>query len=118
MSPDAHAPFGIAPGIHDKLLRLFDRTPGLVRVWIYGSRARGDARHESDIDLAIDWPDAGNAFVQLKDQIDDLGLIYRTDVLHWQDTLADDFRQRIERDRKVFWEPRHHDARSETRYCS
>ena len=96
MPPDADVRFGIAPGIHAKLLRLFDRTPGLVRVWIYGSRARGDARHESDIDLAIDWPDAGNAFLQLKDQIDESGLIYRTDVLRWQDTLADDFRLRID----------------------
>ena len=36
--------FGIAPGTLRKLRALFDRTPGLERVWVYGSRARGDYR--------------------------------------------------------------------------
>ncbi len=107
-------PFGIAPYVFAKLSHLFDATPGLGKVWVYGSRARGDARPESDIDLAIDWPDAGHDFLRLKDRIDALGLIYRTDVLHWQSTLAEDFRARIERDRKVFWEPRRHSAHVES----
>ncbi|WP_372826256.1 DEAD/DEAH box helicase family protein [Polaromonas sp.] len=104
------APFGIEPYVYAKLQRLFDQTPGLIRVWVYGSRGRGDARHESDIDLAFDWPEAGHDFLHLKDRIDGQGLIYRVDALHWQDTLAEDFRSRIERDRKVFWEPRRQSA--------
>ncbi len=98
--------FGIAPTAGAKLTTLFDRTPGLARVWVYGSRARGDHRRESDIDLALEW-EAGIATPPLLEaDVERLGLIYRTDVLDLSESLAEDFRKRIERDRKVFWEPR------------
>ena len=47
---------GIAPGSLAKLLAVFDQTPNVERVVLFGSRARGDFRHESDIDLALDAP--------------------------------------------------------------
>ena len=52
---DRGAPFfGIDEYIVAKLHGVFEQTPGLEAVWIHGSRARGYARLESDIDLAID----------------------------------------------------------------
>jgi predicted nucleotidyltransferase len=99
--PEADWPFGIAPTAHAKLLRLFGATPGLRQVWIYGSRARGDQRRESDIDLVADMPEGH--FAGLATALDDLGLIYRTDLLHWQSTLTPELRTRIERDRRPFW---------------
>ena len=103
--------FGIAPSSAAKLRDLFDTTPDLERVWIYGSRARGDHRDESDIDLAVDAPDIAAAdFSQLAGRLDDLGLIYRVDMLHLHSKLDQSFRSNIEHDRKVFWEPRRHAA--------
>lgn len=101
-------PFGIAPAAAAKLRRLFERTPGIARVWIYGSRANGNHRPESDIDLMVDLPEG--PFSSLWSAIDDLGLVYRTDVEHWQRELSADFRERVAHDRKVFWEPRRHEA--------
>jgi type III restriction enzyme len=103
--------FGIAPWSAAKLLDLFDTTPNLDRVWIYGSRARGDHRDESDIDLAVDAPEMTSTdFSRLAGRLEELGLIYRVDMLHLQSNLEQSFRSNIERDRKVFWEPRRHAA--------
>lgn len=97
-------PFGIAAASAAKLSALLDSIPGLRTAWIYGSRARGDARPDSDIDLALDFPDADpNEWARTANLIRDLDVIYMIDVVRWQDTLDPAFRTRIERDRKVFW---------------
>jgi type III restriction enzyme len=100
-------PFGIAPHAFARLQSLFDRTPGLLRVWIYGSRARGDQRSSSDIDLAFAH-EAGSAAVGLVSAVEDLELIYRSDVLNLADPISAELSARIARDRKLFWEPRRH----------
>jgi len=103
--------FGIDPHIVAKLRRVFDTTPGLETVWIFGSRAQGRARLESDIDLAVDSAVfSHDDFVALKGQIEDLELIYRTDVVWWQGLGDGVFRSQIEQYRQVFWQPRRHAA--------
>ena len=96
---------GVAPEQLAKLLALWDGATGLRRVWVFGSRARGDFRPASDIDLVLDMPDAAD-FSRLAGQVEALGLLYRVDMVRWQDPLEDGFRQQIARDRQLFWEPR------------
>lgn len=106
VSPDAsNWPFGIAPNVFAKLQALFENTPDLAKVWVYGSRARGDHRPSSDIDLAVEWQTPDKQWT-LSSGLEELELIYRTDLVNLADTLAPEFRARIERDRKIFWEPR------------
>ena len=97
--------FGIAPNVFAKLQALFEGTPGLGRVWVYGSRGRGDYRPSSDIDLAVEWQTPDKHWT-LSSGLEELELIYRTDLVNLADSLAPEFRSRIERDRKLFWEPR------------
>lgn len=106
---------GIAENTRAKLVQLFESTPGLERVWLFGSRARGDFRNESDIDLVVDAPALSSTDVsRLSGRLDELGLIYRVDLASWQDTLDERFRSLIEQDRKLFWEPRRHSAEVES----
>lgn len=106
MNDSRSCPFGIAPTSAGKLFGLFEATHGLVRVWIYGSRARGDHRPSSDIDLAVDAPGMSSPeFSSLNARLEALGLIYRVDLTHLHEVRDEGFRTRIERDRKIFWEP-------------
>ncbi len=44
------------------------RAAGLSALYLFGSQARGEAREESDIDLAFDVSDEANANFSLLDQ--------------------------------------------------
>lgn len=103
--------FGIERHALQQYRALCDATPGLRRVWIFGSRARDDWRERSDIDLAVDAPSWGkNEFRTFADALVQLPVVYSVDAVHWQDKLTEPFVERIERDRKVFWEPRQQSA--------
>jgi type III restriction enzyme len=102
-------PFGIAPGAYHKLQVLLENTKGLARVWIFGSRARGTQRNESDIDLALELDGSyPHAKSDLCDQLEQAAFLYRVDVCVLDDRLDARFRALVERDRKLFWEPRRH----------
>ncbi|HOM11791.1 MAG TPA: nucleotidyltransferase domain-containing protein, partial [Rubrivivax sp.] len=61
MNAPADADFGLAAATAADLRRVFAQTPGIDAVWIFGSRATGRARPESDIDLAVDAPELAPA---------------------------------------------------------
>jgi predicted nucleotidyltransferase len=42
----------------DRLVSKLAAQPRVQRIWLFGSRARGDARERSDIDIAIEAPEA------------------------------------------------------------
>lgn len=103
--------FGISRPTIDELRRAFERTPGIDGVWIFGSRARGDARDNSDIDLVIDAPDISDAaFAMLQRRLLDLPTLHTIDAVHWQAVTESRFRTEIERDRRLFWTPSRHPA--------
>lgn len=98
--------FGLAASTAAELRRVFAQTPGIQAVWIFGSRATGRERAESDVDLAVDAPamDA-TAFTTLLRRLDALPTLHKLDVVHWQAVSDPVFRTEIERDRQRFWAP-------------
>ncbi len=101
--------FGLSRSTADDLRRVFERTPGIAAVWVFGSRARGDARANSDIDLAVDAAELSDAgFAAMHRRLLDLPTLHKIDALHWQRTAELPLRAAVERDRKVFWQPVRH----------
>lgn len=64
------------------LRRIFRRFPCVREVRLFGSRATGQARRASDIDLAISAPDATpDQWLDLTDALDEAPIIYEFDVV-------------------------------------
>ena len=73
--------FGLSSETLNKLNSVFEKHKAIASVVIYGSRAKGNYRTGSDIDLTIKGDDISYAeFMQIKDQIDDLMLPYTVDL--------------------------------------
>jgi predicted nucleotidyltransferase len=73
---------GLTDTLYDELSTVFRRDSRVQRVILFGSRAMGTHREESDIDLAI----VGNDLtlkdaLTIQNNLDDLGYPYTFDVL-------------------------------------
>lgn len=70
----------------EALQKVFHQYPQIDSVWLYGSRAKGNWRNGSDIDLTI--MDNGLTLAQqltLENQIDDLLLPWSVDLSRYSD---------------------------------
>ena len=76
---------GIDKQIWQRILNTCFSFTHVKKVILYGSRARGNFRHGSDIDIAIDAPNmTSSEFSQLWNALDDLPIIYTLDIVHLQ----------------------------------
>ena len=77
----------------------FRRFPAVREVRVFGSRATGQARRASDLDLAISAPDATPLeWADLCDALENAPLIYELDVVRSDHTANQRLKEKIERD--------------------
>jgi predicted nucleotidyltransferase len=73
--------FGLKQQHIDAINRCFDQSPGIERVILYGSRAAGNYKNSSDIDLTIIGNDINyQQLSKIVNEIDDLMLPYKIDL--------------------------------------
>ena len=81
------------------LRRTFQRFPCIREVRLFGSRATGQARRTSDIDLAISAPDASpREWLELTAALDDAPIIYELDLLRPERTPQPRLLEKIARE--------------------
>lgn len=95
-------------GISDQTLQAIINTcttfPSVKRVILYGSRARGDYRNGSDIDIAIDAPEMSDKeFSRLWNSLDDLPIIYTMDIVQLQSLKNEQLLDAIRQEGRVIW---------------
>ena len=72
---------GLPPETIKKIQQVFARYPEIGRVCLYGSRAKGNYRHGSDIDLTIMGDELSSLrLLRVENELDDLLLPYKIDL--------------------------------------
>ncbi len=90
--------FGLARITLDKLESVFHQHDSIESVIIYGSRAKGNYKVGSDIDLTIKGSILPfSELMQVEDQIDDLFLPYRVDLSQYEKLKNTDLIDQINR---------------------
>ena len=77
--------FGLKPSTVEQINQVLAQYPNIEQAVLYGSRAKGNYRRGSDIDLALFGDLSYNQLLHLETAIDDLLLPYKVDLsLHTQ----------------------------------
>ncbi|MEQ1887845.1 MAG: nucleotidyltransferase domain-containing protein [Alphaproteobacteria bacterium] len=92
----------IAPA--QKVIRQLRRFSQIDRIYLFGSRARGDAQPRSDIDLAIACPQADSrGWADICEAVDEADTLLKIDVIRLEDA-APDFLRRILAEGRLLYE--------------
>ena len=95
--------FGLASSDIEKLQSVLARYPDIQKAVIYGSRAKGNYRTSSDIDItlvgSLDW----QRFNRLEMELDDLLLPYKIDLSLYDQIENNELRAHIQRVGKVLF---------------
>lgn len=95
--------FGLSNEDIDKIKVVFAKFPEIERVVIYGSRAKGNYKASSDIDLTLVGEKLNLTLLQtLENEIDDLLLPYKFDISIFHQISNPDLINHIERVGKEF----------------
>lgn len=85
------------------LIARAERIAKVARMIAFGSRARGDARHHSDLDVAVSCPTATpEQWVRIYHELQDADTLLVID-LHRLEDASPEFRSQIEREGRVIY---------------
>lgn len=97
--------FGLHTETLEKFHSVFRRYPEIKQVIIYGSRALGNYRNGSDIDITIKGENLTHKLLlTIMAEIDELNTPYFTDISYFDNIKNDALREHILRVGKVFYQ--------------
>lgn len=98
--------FGLKEEAIAQINGVFARHPGVKRAVIYGSRARGDYRNGSDVDIVLlgDKDLDDRTLFSIITELDNLPLPYTFDISIYPALSSAELRAAIERDGVLFYE--------------
>ena len=84
-----------------RLLSVFGKNHSIDKVYLYGSRARGDNRPNSDIDLALLGDDIQLSTIT---DIQEAAGLYKVDVVNLSEELDGSFSEELDKDVVLIYE--------------
>ncbi len=95
--------FGIYPKSHSEIIKIIENCNSIDEVIIYGSRAKGNFKEGSDIDLTIKGAVTDEDFSALWHALDDSYIPYKFDISIYNQLKSESLLQHINRVGKVFY---------------
>lgn len=95
--------FGIYPKSYDEILVIFKDCLSIDEVVIYGSRAKGNYREGSDIDITLKGDVTKEDLNKLWHKLDDSFIPYKFDISIYKDLKSQSLIEHIERVGKTFY---------------
>ena len=96
--------YGLNQTTIDKISRVFSVHPGVEQVILYGSRAKGNFRNGSDIDLTIMGKSITHSeLLKIETELDDLLLPYKIDLSLLHQISDEELLDHIRRVGRVFY---------------
>lgn len=95
---------GLLPNEIQQLKGIFAEYPQIEQVVLYGSRAKGNFRNNSDIDLTIKGDVSIKTLFEIENELDDLLLPYKIDLSIFNTIDNQDLIEHINRVGQVFYE--------------
>lgn len=89
--------YGLSDEIYFKIKKVIEKN-FKYKFKIFGSRARGDFKKESDIDLCIEGSVTEREKIQILNDFDLLDIPYMIDIIFYQDITKEELKRSIERD--------------------
>jgi predicted nucleotidyltransferase len=88
----------------NQVLAVLRRFPEVTRVWLFGSRARGDNRPRSDVDIAVEAPTASrSAWSRIRLDALDAKTLHHVDVVRFEEA-SQALRDNILKDGRILYE--------------
>lgn len=96
--------FGLSTSTTNKINAVFEKHPEIEEVIIYGSRAKGNFREGSDIDITLKGKSISNSILsKLNLEIDELNTPYLFDISIFETLESEAFIDHINRVGKIFY---------------
>ncbi|MBN4050980.1 nucleotidyltransferase domain-containing protein [bacterium AH-315-L21] len=89
--------FGIKKEIFEEIIRILSRDRNIVSAYIFGSRARGDFKDYSDIDIAL-FVEKKKESSNVSADIDEINCIHKFDIVIMRETTDKGLLNNINRD--------------------
>lgn len=90
--------YGLTESEFESIINILKQFPGLVKATLFGSRAKGNQRPGSDIDIAVYGPNLHfDDFLNLKIKLDELDLLQKVDLIQFESIENNEFIDHINR---------------------